>query len=327
MTNRHAARGTLKEKDSKLEDSSIFKFLSPAHEIPSADHLMQDKQLTQSSQKALHLPPLRMKTIRNTKTAATLRGITSESLKQILKESINFSERLSDVQLMHHQAGGPSDPIREVTHSFMHESPQLQNPSLMWPAIPQARVIAPIDVKNFQLSITHTATTGRVGKPSRLIVSNQTGSQNGLQPAAPKSMTPSGSSSYGAMRASLRKRKVAVKYFGYDKTEQQDFYPENGRAEGTVDGARSLLTCLEFKPSCTEQALEYVIRKGAHEDVLGSGQSHFSAFQLQRPTTSNDTNIVPSQVLTCVNNCFSSFSDTHPTFFPFKLFEDFNFII
>ena len=30
-------RGGKKEKDSKLEDSSIFKFLSPAHEIPSAD--------------------------------------------------------------------------------------------------------------------------------------------------------------------------------------------------------------------------------------------------------------------------------------------------
>jgi hypothetical protein len=303
MANRYPVRGTFKEKDSKLDDGSIFKFLSPALEsMPSTDVLMQDKQLMQSSQKALQLPPLRIKNIRNSKTAASLRGITSSSLKQILKESINFSERLCDVQLMHHHTGGTnatSDSNVEVTHSLMYESPRFQHQSLMWPATSQPKVIAPIDVKNFQLSIAPTATTGRVGKPSRLIVSNQTGMQNGLQPMAPKPITPSGSSPHGAIRASSRGRKVAIKYFGCDKSEQSDVCHDNGRAEETVvDGARSqpLLTCLEFKPSCYPHVLESEIRKSTNNDATQSGPSHFSTYLMQRPLTSNDFDVIAPKV-------------------------------
>jgi hypothetical protein len=304
MTNRYHVRGTFKEKDSKLDDGSIFKFLSPAVEsMPSVDLLTQDKQLMQSSQKTLQLPPLRIKNIRNSKTAASLRGITSSSLKQILKESINFSERLSDVQLMHHHIGGTNgmnDSNGEVAHSMMYESPRFQHPSLMWPATSQPKVIAPIDVKNFQLSIAPTATTGRVGKPSRLIVSNQTGLQNVLQPVAPKPITPLGTSPHGAMRASSRGRKVAIKYFGCDKSEQSDVCPDSGRAEETaVDGPRSqtLLTCLEFKPSSYPHVLESEIRKSTHNDVTQIEPSHFSNYLMQRPLTSNDLDVIASTVL------------------------------
>jgi hypothetical protein len=296
MPNRYPSRGTLKEKDSKLDDGSIFKLLSPAHEsMANQDPMMQEGKA--SGQKALHLPPLRLKTIRNTKTAASLRGITSESLKQILKDSIHFSERLSDVQL--HNVGGPTgDSMREVANSLMHENPQYHHQSLLTPTS-QPKMIAPIDVKNFQLSLAPPATVGRVGKPSRLVVSNQTSTQNVFQPVAPKPITPSGSSPFGAIRASSRGRKVAIKYFGFDKSEQMDAYRDNGKAaDSAIDIVRSQmqLTCLEFKPAHFPHALESETRGSFNNDVLQSPQLQLSTFEQLRPTTSNDQHFIPSQV-------------------------------
>jgi len=296
MTNRYPGRGPLKEKDPKLDDGSIFKLFSPIYEsIPNSDSTTQDKQL---GQKALHLPPLRMKTIRNVKTAASLRGITSESLKQILKESINFSERLSDVQQMHHHVGGQGESMREVAHSLMHENPLHQQQSFVLPSTSQPR-ISPIDVKTFHLSLAPTAIMGRVGKPSRLAVSNQNRSQNGLQPVAPKPNTPTGSSPHGTIRAASRGKKIAVKYFGLDKSELAEAFPDCGRSEElVVDSARphAQLTCLEFKPSHHPYSQVPEIRKSVHHDAMKSQHSHFSSFENLRPNTSNDHNIISSQV-------------------------------
>lgn len=298
MTNRNPGRGPLKEKDSKLDDGSIFKLFSPAYEsMPNSDPTMQDKQQTQ---KALHLPPLRMKTMqtmRSTKTAASLRGITSESLKQILKESIHFSERLSEnVQQMHHQVGGQGDSMREAVQSLMHESFQNQHQTFMLPMTTLPKN-TPIDVKTFQLSLAPVAATGRVGKPSRLTVSNQNRSQNGLQPVAPKPNTPSGSSPQGAVRAASRGRKVAVKYFGYDRSEPADAFPDGGR-EIVVDGGKShaQLTCLEFKPSPYPQGQMIEITKRNNPNALESQESQFSNFEILQPTTSNDRNAMSTQV-------------------------------
>jgi hypothetical protein len=298
MPNRYSSRGTLKEKDSKLDDGSIFKLLSPAHEsMANQDPMMQDKTL---GQKALHLPPLRLKTIRSTKTAASLRGITSESLKQILKDSINFSERLCDVQL--HSIGGPGDSMREVANSLMHENPQYHHQSLLTPTS-QHKMIAPIDVKNFQLSLAPPATVGRVGKPSRLVVSNQASLQNVFQPVAPKPITPSASSPFGAIRASSRGRKVAIKYFGFDKTEQVDSNRDNGKvADSGIDVVRSQMqmTCLEFKPTHYPYAQESETRRKINHNILESPQRQLSTFEHLRPTTSNDHHVIPSQVPDCM---------------------------
>jgi hypothetical protein len=298
MTNRNPGRGLLKEKDVKVDDSSIFKLFSPVYDsVTNADPTIHDKQ---PSQKALHLPPLRLKTVqtvRSTKTAASLRGITSESLKQILRESIHFSERLSEnVQQMHHQADGQGDSMKEAVHSLMHES--FHNQSFMLPTTYQPKN-APIDVKTFQLSLTPTVTIGRVGKPSRLTVSNQNRSQSGLQPVAPKPNTPSTSISHGAVRAASRGRKVAVKYFGLDKSENADVFPYGARAEENVmDSARShaKMTSLEFKPSPYPQNFVNDNSNRTNLTLLESQQSQFSNFETLRPTTSNDRNVICTQV-------------------------------
>lgn len=291
MTNRNPGRGSLKDKETKIEDGNIFKLFSPVYEsLPNSD---------QSIQKALHLPPLRMKTMRGTKTAASLRGITSESLKQILKESIHFSERLSEnVQQMHHHVSGQGDSIREAVQVLMHESLQNQHQTFMLPVTSQPKT-TPIDVKTFQLSLTPTAAVGRVGKPSRLAVSNQNRSQNGLHPVAPKPNTPSISGPHGATRALSRGRKVAVKYFGSDKSESVDACLDGGRAEEfVVYSARShaQLTCLEFKPSSFPQDQVLEIPKSFKHDVLESQQSQFSNLEMLRPNTSNDRNMNCTQV-------------------------------
>jgi hypothetical protein len=291
MTNRFLARGSLKEKDAaKLDDGSIFKLFSPAHEsIANADSILQDKPTTQ---KAIHLPPLRIKTIRNTKTAASLRGITSESLKQILKESINFSERLSDVQLLHRTAEGmDGHSIRDVAQSLIHESSQTHHSALMFPATSQSKITAPIDVKNFQLALAPTTNTGRVCKPSRLVVSNQNISQNGMQPVAPKPNTPSTSITNNASRASSRRRKVVVKYFGHDKTEHIDGANNSDRTEETlVENSHTQMqipvTCFDIKSSdrLNDQVPE--ILTSTYREVLGSQQTSFTLSEKPQPVTS-----------------------------------------
>ena len=289
MTTRYPARGASKEKDSKFDDSGIFKLFSPAEESTAHTDsvIVLDKQL---GQKALHLPPLRVKTIRHNKTATSLRGITSESLKQILKESIHFSERLSDVQ----QAG---ESMSHMTQCLMHQNPQLQPPSLLVPAPPQTKLMAPVDVKNFQLSLAPPSTMGRVGKPSRLVVSNQTSLQNGIQLGAKQNM-PSGLISQGTLRASARGRKVAVKYFGFDKSEQGEFSPDSGRTEAVVESARSQIsvTCFDFKPTSYPHVHMPALRRSSDQDMLESRPSIFPSSEPQRPSTSNTK--VPDTSLT-----------------------------
>ena len=281
MTTRYPARGTSKEKDAKFDESGIFKLFSPAEEsMAHTDSMtMLDKQL---GQKALHLPPLRVKTVRINKSAASLRGITSESLKQILKESIHFSERLSDVQ----QGGPGGDSLSQLTQCLMHQHPQLQAPSLLVPAPPQTKLMTPVDVKNFQLSLAPPA---RVGKPSRLVVSNQNSVQTGVQPVAAKPNTPSGSLSQGALRASSRGKKVAVKYFGLDRSDQAEGSADN-RSEAVVDSARSQIsvTCFDFKPTSNPHMHVPALRRGSDQDVHESRSSHTSSSsESHRPTTSN----------------------------------------
>jgi hypothetical protein len=283
MTTRYPARGTSKEKDAKFDESGIFKLFSPAEEsMAHTDSItMLDKQL---GQKALHLPPLRVKTVRINKSAASLRGITSESLKQILKESIHFSERLSDVQ----QSGPGGDSLSQLTQCLMHQHPQLQSPSLLVPAPPQTKLMTPVDVKNFQLSLAPPATMGRVGKPSRLVVSNQNSVQNGIQPVAAKPNTPSGLLSQGTLRASSRGKKVAVKYFGFDKSDQAEGSADN-RSEAVADSARSQIsvTCFDFKPTSNPHMHVPALRRGSDQDVHESRPSHTSSSEPHRPTTSN----------------------------------------
>ena len=89
-----------------------------------------------------------------------------------------------------------------------------------------------------------------------------------------------------------------MKYFGLDKSELAGAFPDSGRSEElVVDSARpqAQLTCLEFKPSHHPHGQVPEIRKCAHHDAE-SLYSHFSSFENLRPNTSNDHNIISSQV-------------------------------